>query len=34
MTQLTLLARFAEEISWMARYMERADNLARLLEVN
>lgn len=34
MTQLTLLARYAEGIYWMARYMERADNLARLLEVN
>ncbi len=34
MTQLSLLARFAEDITWMARYMERADNLARLLEVN
>ena len=34
MTQLTLLARYAGDIYWMARYMERADNLARLLEVN
>lgn len=34
MTQLSLLARYAEDIYWMARYMERADNLARLLEVN
>lgn len=29
-----LLARYAECIFWMARYMERAENLARLLEVN
>ncbi|NMM43984.1 alpha-E domain-containing protein [Rhodospirillaceae bacterium KN72] len=34
MTQQSLLARYAEDIFWMARYMERADNLARLLEVN
>ncbi|MEC9267676.1 MAG: alpha-E domain-containing protein [Alphaproteobacteria bacterium] len=34
MTQLSLLARYAEDIYWMARYVERANNLARLLEVN
>lgn len=30
----SLLARFAENSYWMARYMERAENLARILEVN
>jgi uncharacterized alpha-E superfamily protein len=30
----SLLARFAENTFWMARYMERAENLARILEVN
>ncbi len=29
-----LLARYADCIFWMARYMERAENLARLLDVN
>jgi len=29
-----LLARNAESIFWMARYMERAENLARLIDVN
>ena len=29
-----LLARYAENIFWMARYMERAENLARILDVN
>ena len=29
----SLLARFAENIFWLARYMERAENLARILEV-
>lgn len=29
----SLLARFAESIFWLARYMERAENLARILEV-
>ena len=29
-----LLARFAADIFWLARYMERAENLARLLDVN
>ncbi|MGB0682934.1 MAG: alpha-E domain-containing protein [Magnetovibrionaceae bacterium] len=31
---LDLLARFAENSFWMARYMERAENLARILDVN
>jgi len=31
---MTLLARFAEATFWMARYMERAENLARLIDVN
>jgi uncharacterized alpha-E superfamily protein len=31
---LSLLARFAENSFWMARYMERAENLARILDVN
>jgi len=30
----TLLARYAECIFWMARYMERAENLARILDVH
>jgi uncharacterized alpha-E superfamily protein len=30
----SLLARFAEHAFWMARYMERAENLARILDVN
>lgn len=30
---MTLLARYAECIFWMARYMERAENLARILDV-
>ena len=30
----TLLARYAECIYWMARYVERAENLARILDVN
>lgn len=29
----SLLARFAENLFWLARYMERAENLARLLDV-
>lgn len=32
--QHTLLARYAECIFWLARYMERAENLARILDVN
>ncbi len=31
---LDLLARFAENSYWLARYMERAENLARTLDVN
>ncbi|WP_431859651.1 alpha-E domain-containing protein [Azospirillum sp.] len=30
---MNLLARYAENIFWMARYMERAENLARVLDV-
>ncbi|WP_207478984.1 alpha-E domain-containing protein [Arenibaculum pallidiluteum] len=30
----TLLARYADCIFWLARYMERAENLARLLDVH
>ena len=30
----SLLARFAESFFWMARYMERVENLARILDVN
>ncbi|MEM7024136.1 MAG: alpha-E domain-containing protein, partial [Pseudomonadota bacterium] len=30
---LELLARFAENSFWMARYMERADCIARLIEM-
>lgn len=30
----SLLARFAENSFWIARYMERAENLSRILEVN
>jgi uncharacterized alpha-E superfamily protein len=30
----TLLARYAESIFWLARYVERAENLARILDVN
>lgn len=29
-----LLARFAENIFWLARYVERAENVARILDVN
>jgi uncharacterized alpha-E superfamily protein len=31
---VSLLSRFANNAFWMARYMERAENLARLLDVN
>jgi uncharacterized alpha-E superfamily protein len=31
--QSALLARYAESLFWMARYMERLENLARLIEV-
>lgn len=34
MSSNILLARFAECIFWLARYMERAENLARILDVN
>ena len=30
----TLLSRYAESIFWLARYVERAENLARILDVN
>ncbi len=29
-----MLARFASNIYWMARYLERAENLARILDIN
>ncbi|MDH3792994.1 MAG: alpha-E domain-containing protein, partial [Rhodospirillales bacterium] len=29
-----LLARYADAAFWMARYVERAENLARVLDVN
>jgi len=29
-----LLARYAECIFWLARFIERAENLARILDVN
>ncbi|MCB8879230.1 alpha-E domain-containing protein [Acidisoma cellulosilytica] len=31
--QIPLLARYAESLFWMARYMERLENLARLVDV-
>ena len=31
--QIGLLSRYAENLFWMARYLERAENLARLLDV-
>ena len=31
--QSPLLARYAESLFWMARYMERLENLARLIDV-
>ncbi|MCB8873780.1 alpha-E domain-containing protein [Acidisoma silvae] len=31
--QMPLLARYAESLFWMARYMERLENLARLIDV-
>jgi len=31
--QVPLLARYAESLFWMARYMERLENLARLIDV-
>ena len=33
MQQVALLARYAESLFWMARYMERLENLARLIDV-
>ena len=30
----TLLARYADSLFWVARYIERAENLARILDVN
>jgi uncharacterized alpha-E superfamily protein len=30
----SLVARFAENIYWLGRYLERAENLARILEIN
>ena len=30
---LPLLARYAEGLFWMARYLERVENLARLIDV-
>lgn len=32
--QATLLARFAENIFWIGRYVERAENIARVLHIN
>lgn len=29
-----LLARFAENVFWLARYLERAENVARILDIN
>ncbi len=34
MADIPLLARYAESIFWLARYVERAENLARILDVN
>lgn len=31
---MSLLARYAEHLFWMARYMERADSLARIIETH
>ena len=30
----SLLARYAQTVFWLARYVERADNVARVLDVN
>ena len=30
----SLLSRYAEAIYWLARYVERAENLARILDIN
>jgi uncharacterized alpha-E superfamily protein len=29
-----MLSRIAESLCWMSRYLERADNTARLMEIN
>ena len=29
-----MLSRIAESLYWMSRYLERADNTARLMEIN
>jgi len=34
MSSSPLLARYAECIFWLARFIERAENLARILDVN
>jgi len=34
MSAHTLLARFAENVFWLARYMERAESLSRVLSIN
>jgi uncharacterized alpha-E superfamily protein len=34
LAETLLLARYAESIFWLARYVERAENLARILDVN
>ncbi|WP_245624532.1 alpha-E domain-containing protein [Belnapia moabensis] len=34
MANIPLLARYAEAVFWLARYVERAENLARILDVN
>ena len=31
--EIVLLARYAEGLFWMARYVERVENLARLIDV-
>ncbi|MCA9521240.1 MAG: alpha-E domain-containing protein, partial [Myxococcales bacterium] len=31
---MTMICRVAESCFWMHRYLERADNMARLIEVN
>ncbi|NIQ94313.1 MAG: alpha-E domain-containing protein, partial [Desulfuromonadales bacterium] len=34
MPKSNLLARFANNAFWLGRYLERAENLARLLDIN
>ena len=34
MAKTSLLSRYAEALYWMARYIERAENVARILDVN